>query len=32
LEKHEEVIGQQVIENIFERHIKRLFEIELTTE
>ncbi|MDR0815019.1 MAG: tagaturonate epimerase family protein [Bacteroidales bacterium] len=25
LEKHKEIVGQQVIENIFERHIKRLF-------
>jgi hypothetical protein len=25
LEKHEDVIGRQVIENIYDRHIKRLF-------
>ncbi|MDR3262069.1 MAG: hypothetical protein LBT78_09610, partial [Tannerella sp.] len=25
LEKHKEVVGQQVIDNIYERHIKRLF-------
>ena len=28
LEKHKEIVGQQVIENIFDRHIKRLFGIE----
>ena len=27
LEKHKEIIGRQVIENIYERHIKRLFEL-----
>ena len=27
LEKHKEIVGQQVIENIYDRHIKRLFGI-----
>ena len=28
LEKHKEIVGQQVIENIYDRHVKRLFGIE----
>ena len=28
LEMHREIVGQQVIENIYHRHIKRMFEIE----
>jgi hypothetical protein len=28
LEKHREIVGQQVIENIYDRHIKRLFGIQ----
>jgi hypothetical protein len=27
LEKHKEIVGQQVTENIYDRHIRRLFEI-----
>ncbi len=27
LEKHKDIVGQQVTENIFDRHIKRLFDI-----
>ncbi|MBW6497150.1 MAG: tagaturonate epimerase family protein [Bacteroidales bacterium] len=27
LEKHKDIVGQQVTENIFDRHIKRLFNI-----
>ncbi|MDR2764673.1 MAG: tagaturonate epimerase family protein [Tannerella sp.] len=28
LEKHRDIVGQQVIENIYDRHIKRLFGIQ----
>jgi hypothetical protein len=28
LEAHQEIVGKQVTENIFDRHIKRLFGIE----
>jgi hypothetical protein len=27
LEKHKQVVGEQVTENIFDRHIKRLFDL-----
>jgi len=27
LEKHKEIVGWQVSENIYDRHIRRLFEI-----